>query len=598
MKVPKEIDEILSDFDRKSEPFGEHDVKAAIIKVREQLKSQCDDEQNAGMWAELLAFALTPRERDNPWGTYFGPLSSWVTADGSMAYSPDIEGTDREAIAHWVGRAKTLLQPLLRARYADIAWDMSRAIADSRPDVEMARLAIDSYLESLLHRADIHNRFLVAIRALDLAVAITDDARIDASRAALLAHHKAAVEAKQPHWWHAPDRLLGDKRARVTEAERDQLLSDLESIARYRSDPSDPNVFDPHATEAAVKRLVRHMRREGRGDDARQWSSLVGKTFEHVASLGDGMVASSMLQVAVDAYREAGEEEEAKRARSAMETSIERSLEQMVPFVVENEISRDDMETFLRLVVLEDVGKTFARLAIEFLDRRNALVDQIAKQAEAAPLQASINQQLIYGPQVSAIVGPVKDDPEGRLIYAAGQNMIFAETWLLMAFSHAVEKLGIVPDHVVSWAARHGLFEDLSLLREGVVAWFEFDFVKSLHVLVPQVEHGLRGIADQLGVPVTKAHPNVRGASVAINMGDMLYNRPELTDALGDDLMLHFKALYADPRGFNLRNYLAHGLMDASAMTFGSATRVIHTLLVFGVWREIARARDATMKAE
>lgn len=160
-----------------------------------------------------------------------------------------------------------------------------------------------------------------------------------------------------------------------------------------------------------------------------------------------------------------------------------------------------------------------------------------------------------------------------------------------MAFSRAVEQLRITPDHIVSWAARHGLFDDLSLLREGVVAWFEFDFVKSLNVLVPQVEHGLRGIADRLGLPVTKAHPNVQGASVAINMGDMLYNRPELTNALGGDLVLHFKALYADPRGFNLRNYLAHGLMDARAMTFGMATRVIHTLLIFGVWKEIAKSR-------
>lgn len=598
MKVPKEIDEILADFDRKSGPFDERHVKAAIIKVREQLKSQCDEGQNAGMWAELLAFALSPRERDNPWGTYFGPLSSWATADGSMEYSPDIAGTDPEAIAHWVGRAQTLKHPLLRARYADIAWDMSRAIADSRPDVDMARLAIDSYLESLPQRADIHIRFLVAIRALDLAVAIRDNTRIDASRAALLARHKEAVEAKQPHWWHAPDRLLGDKRARITDAERDQLLSDLEDVARYRSDPSDPRVFDPHATEAAVKRLVKHMRRTGKVDEARQWSSLVGKTFEHVASLGDGMVASSMLQVAVDAYRDAGEGEEAKRARSAMENSIEKSREQMIPIVVESEISREDMEAFLKLVVLEDIGKTFVRLAVEFLDHRQALVDQIAKQTEVAPLQASINQQLIYGTQISAIVGPVKDDPEGRLICAAGQNMIFAEPWLLMAFSRATETLGIVPDHVVSWAARHGLFEDLSLLREGVVAWFEFDFVKSLNVLVPQIERGLRGLANQLGLPITKAHPNVRGTSVAINMGDMLYNRPELTDALGGDLTLHFRAVYADPRGFNLRNYLAHGLMDSRAMTFGMATRVIHTLLVFGVWREIAQARDVARVAE
>jgi hypothetical protein len=43
-------------------------------------------------------------------------------------------------------------------------------------------------------------------------------------------------------------------------------------------------------------------------------------------------------------------------------------------------------------------------------------------------------------------------------------------------------------------------------------------------------------------------------------MGDILNSR-EITEALGPDLTLHFLALYADPRGCNLRNNVAHGLI-------------------------------------
>jgi lysyl-tRNA synthetase class 1 len=150
-----------------------------------------------------------------------------------------------------------------------------------------------------------------------------------------------------------------------------------------------------------------------------------------------------------------------------------------------------------------------------------------------------------------------------------------------------------MPDDFVAWAARTKLFDDLTLLREGIQAWYEGDYVKAIHVLVPQVEHALRSIARELGLPVTKPAPGGVGASVAINMSDMLYNRPEITQALGEDLTLHFKALYADPKGFNLRNFLAHGMMDAASMTFGTATRVIHTLLLLGAWKEIAKLRAA-----
>jgi uncharacterized protein DUF4209 len=80
-------------------------------------------------------------------------------------------------------------------------------------------------------------------------------------------------------------------------------------------------------------------------------------------------------------------------------------------------------------------------------------------------------------------------------------------------------------------------------------------------VLVPQIERALRKLADSLGVPVTKAHPTVPETSVAISMGKVLCNA-KVAEALGADVTLHLQALYADPRGMNLRNE-THGFIDA-----------------------------------
>ncbi len=44
-------------------------------------------------------------------------------------------------------------------------------------------------------------------------------------------------------------------------------------------------------------------------------------------------------------------------------------------------------------------------------------------------------------------------------------------------------------------------------------------------------------------------------------MGEILYNQ-KVAEALGPDVTLHFQALYADPRGMNLRNEIAHGLIE------------------------------------
>jgi lysyl-tRNA synthetase class 1 len=45
---------------------------------------------------------------------------------------------------------------------------------------------------------------------------------------------------------------------------------------------------------------------------------------------------------------------------------------------------------------------------------------------------------------------------------------------------------------------------------------------------------------------------------------------------------------FADPRGLNLRNEMAHGLLRASAFDGHIARLLIHTLLILGLWKELA----------
>ena len=72
-------------------------------------------------------------------------------------------------------------------------------------------------------------------------------------------------------------------------------------------------------------------------------------------------------------------------------------------------------------------------------------------------------------------------------------------------------------------------------------------------------------------------------------MGELLYSK-DIQDALGPELTLHFLTLYSDPRGFNLRNKVAHGMIDADEIDPGLASRIIHTLLVFGIWESLSKA--------
>jgi len=370
------------------------------------------------------------------------------------------------------------------------------------------------------------------------------------------------------------------------------LIGDLEKLVSQYSTTSHAN-FDPHATQSAAKRLITVYSREHRADEVKRLYVVVAEAFEYFAGISSPMLAAAVLQTSLDAYESAGMAEDSKRVRIAMQQKIGESKDEMRPIESEVIIKKDDVEKFLSAVIVDDLGSTFVRLAVEFLPKRKVLEEAVKKTAEEAPLMAHISQQIMSDDRVTAVIGSVDDDPFGRLFGQAKFTYSFSYIWLREAFHRLVEKHDVLPEHFVGWANRHGNFDDVGLLLQGVSAWFEGDYVKTVHVLIPQIERAMRDIAGQLGKPVTKAHPKVKGASVSINLGDILY-ADDITQKLGADLSLYFLSLYADPRGLNLRNELAHGQLELASMTDHLARLLIHTLLVLGLWKELAESYAKT----
>ena len=101
-------------------------------------------------WAESAAMRFYRRAdgEASVWGTTYGPMTSATREDGTPFYAPDIEEANAETIEYWKRRSLESKHPILRARYSDLVWDFSRVVANQKPDVSFARLAIDAYVEA------------------------------------------------------------------------------------------------------------------------------------------------------------------------------------------------------------------------------------------------------------------------------------------------------------------------------------------------------------------------------------------------------------------------------------------------------------------
>ena len=100
------------------------------------------------------------------------------------------------------------------------------------------------------------------------------------------------------------------------------------------------------------------------------------------------------------------------------------------------------------------------------------------------------------------------------------------------------------------------------IVGKGLLAGFEKDFVTATHLLVPQVEHVVRWHLKARNVKTTVLDAN--GIENEVGLSSLL-DLSEVEEIFGKDLTFELKALFADPFGPNLRNEVAHGLLEYDA---------------------------------
>ena len=108
-------------------------------------------------------------------------------------------------------------------------------------------------------------------------------------------------------------------------------------------------------------------------------------------------------------------------------------------------------------------------------------------------------------------------------------------------------------------------------------------FQNSLHILLPQIEAIIRNLAEKIGVPILK--PSRSGGFFYKTLDELLRD-PKIAEVLGEDLCLYFRVLLTDPRGWNLRNDVCHGISHIETFNQNTADRVLHALLCLALVKE------------
>lgn len=498
----------------------------------------------------------------------------------------------------------------LKARLADLVW-----LKGKPRNAAFALMAIDAYRRLPLDKDTwIRDGRDCWVRAISLARTLKAAARerLEQMEASIVVAFNAATRAEGFLGLWLADLLKSNGLGRVHRADVARQLKtlahefdgegDLHSARAYFSAAADWHKTIPDEVEAAEMTVA----------VAEGW---VKEAIARSASESPShTVAASCYENAIQTYRTIPRSERSTHRvderiaelRAHLNNSGERSLGEMglirtpgvdITQIVENArksvTGKSAQEALLAFANLHR-GANAEELRSSALERMR----QYPLQSLFAATMMSRDGRVIAKRPAMSLGGPLTEDDEiairaemirdyGLLVSIVAQGDIWPALEVLL-LEHRLREADFVN------LARHSPIvpkERAGIFGKALFAGYERDFVTALHLLIPQIEHLVRVHLKQAKATTTTLEKN--GIQNENGMSTLM-DLPESEQVFGKDLAFELKSLFCDSFGPNLRNELAHGLLDEDAChsPFAIYAWWLALRLTFNTWWNAAHANE------
>ncbi|HCQ22127.1 MAG: hypothetical protein AN481_17035 [Aphanizomenon flos-aquae LD13] len=159
-------------------------------------------------------------------------------------------------------------------------------------------------------------------------------------------------------------------------------------------------------------------------------------------------------------------------------------------------------------------------------------------------------------------------------VEAIGYQKIFAQAFIELA------RKQIISEHIIQKSEDHKIKEsDLlplvsnnpfvpsgreHLFVKGLYAGLIGDFITSTHILIPQIENSVRYLLSNRGAITSGIDNKNNGIQKEDNLNATLFpsKYPQITSIFDEDTLFDLQGLLIEKSGSNLRNDMAHGLIN------------------------------------
>lgn len=577
------VSNVIAEYDLSEKKFDLVHFSGEIIKCEENKESSLQRS------AEAIAarFIYHPKKDPVTKSTCypFQPMITYTDADGNLFEDPSISDITPEIIDYWENRAEHSVNPLLKSQYAGLVWEFKKIVTGEKPDIKYAKIHIDSTIDVINLEFDSHPLIGAqrAERVICLSKSIDYDNGLCNAKTALftlIGKHGAdgAIGI-----WGMPYRISKEHKGVFSKEELSSIINDAE--ARFQRIVDDGK--NPWLVLDVADLLATFYNKENRKEEIHALYKKALIAFEQKADSLSKMQMIGNYQRLLDSISIYGLKDLSAEITLKMEEAGNGIKGEMSPFSQTFEIKREDFENHVNFFLDGTTQDVFEKFAFYYIPDKEQAKLSVQELAKHAPLTFMVATQLFdHDGRVKSIVNGIESDLEGHIVLHISQEMNIQDVFV-NAIIEKGKKRGIFTfDNVHHFLFESPIFTDNHrvIIEMGLKAFFAEDYITSLHLLIPQIEDVIRTLCKLSGIPIIKRKDKGNGFTHRIL--DELLRDPQVIEVLTENFANYLRILLTDDRGWNLRNEICHGIAPLSLFNSMSANRILHALIVLGMFKE------------
>lgn len=512
----------------------------------------------------------------------FYPIMTFVTKDGKTINIPEINDFKEGAIEYFKKRTYATKNIVLKARYSDFVWELKK-------DPAFGKIAVDSYLgliEGYYQKTWFFNLQDAFYRIIYLSMLnVVDDAKFRTIKEKLFDYLDRMI--KDGHYRFCLkllDAFAHIKKERTIDDAYKKALSISQQCAHHFRENQDFRLERSFLEiEEKLNSIYGYTDSSHLAKERRAQSFVDEALFREEKN--DFLSAAIFYEDALKIYQELGDKKKIKLYKNKLTEANKKSVKGFKRVSIETEIPKKEIEDITNIILTaRNLNEALIRLSVfdGLLPNYQNLVKQTEEMKTSHPLQFLVNTKVID--RGGHLINADRDPFYNILARNSMISIKFGSVLLNRIIERLIQEKGLNKDNLLLCLRNWGFIDDnnLKIIDRGIERYFAEDYISSMHILVPQLEEVIRSLLKKGGIQTISFERGTKRGTTSTQESTLseLLERPEVIEIFGDTLHWYVKLVLVEKLGLNLRNDIAHGLIEFEKCNLSNTNIILHIFIL------------------